>query len=306
MRLSFSSSSSSIGGLQVAASDRSPKTAVVDRSIGDILRGACDLSETQVEQILEYQRTHGLRFGAAAVALDFISDDDVLWALSQQFHYPYAPEAQHLKNPELVIASDPFSDQAEVFRDLCSQIAMTAPEPGRPRRAYSVVSPNAGDGKSFMAANLAVAFSQIGGRTLLVDADMRSPRQHEIFGIEGASGLSSILAGRAESDVIHSVPNLPSMFVMPVGVVPPNPMELLQRPSFNLLMQELLNKFDHVVVDTPALARGADARVIAARCGAAIAVGRQDVTDMGAMGRLVSELTVGGRTQLIGVVMNTH
>ena len=304
MRVSFSKASAT---MQVISDRDRPATSttVLDRSIGDIFRGAHKLTVDQSEQVVAHQEQHGVRFGAAAVALGFINEDDVLWALSQQFHYPYAPESQRHENPELVIASDPFGERAEVFRDLCSQISMSAAEPGRPRRAFAVVSPDSGDGKSYTAANLAVAFSQIGGRTVLVDADMRSPRQHEIFGIGSDAGLSTLLAGRTKLDVLHSVHNLPSLFVLPVGIVPPNPMELLQRSAFNLLMQELLTKFDHVVVDTPALARGADARVISARCGAAIAVGRKDTTDMASMNRLVGELRA-GRTQLLGVVMNEH
>ena len=92
---------------------------------------------------------------------------------------------------------------------------------------------------------------------------------------------------------------------MPVGSVPPNPMELLQRPAFGLLMQELLSKFDHVVVDTPAFTRGADARVIAARCGASIAVGRQGTTRMDAMDKVIGAMN-SGRSRLAGVVMNAH
>ena len=278
-----------------------------DRSMGDLLRKARGLSQVQVNEIVAYQHESGLRFGQAAVALKLVSDDDVLWALSQQFHYPYAPQGRSDRYPELVAAADPFSPEAEVFRDLCSQVSMNhvAGATGRKPLALSVVSPNVGDGKTFLAANLAVAFSQVGGRTLLVDADMRTPRQHSVFGVSSAVGLSTVLAGRAEANVIQSVPDLPSLFVMPVGSVPPNPMELLQRPAFALLMQELLSKFDHVVVDTPAFARGADARVIAARCGASIAVGRQGTTRMDAMDKLIGALNA-GRSRLAGVVMNTH
>lgn len=278
-----------------------------DRSMGDLLRKARGLSQVQVNEIVAYQHESGLRFGQAAVALKLVSDDDVLWALSQQFHYPYAPQGRSDRYPELVAAADPFSPEAEVFRDLCSQVSMNhvAGTTGRRPLALSVVSPNVGDGKTFLAANLAVAFSQVGGRTLLVDADMRTPRQHSVFGVSSAVGLSTVLAGRAEANVIQSVPDLPSLFVMPVGSVPPNPMELLQRPAFALLMQELLSKFDHVVVDTPAFARGADARVIAARCGASIAVGRQGTTRMDAMDKLIGALNA-GRSRLAGVVMNTH
>jgi len=278
-----------------------------DRSMGDLLRKARGLSQVQVNQIVAYQHESGLRFGQAAVELKLVSDDDVLWALSQQFHYPYAPQGRSDRYPELVAAADPFSPEAEVFRDLCSQVSMNhvAGSAGRRPLALSVVSPNVGDGKTFLAANLAVAFSQVGGRTLLVDADMRTPRQHSVFGVSSAVGLSTVLAGRAEANVIQSVPDLPSLFVMPVGSVPPNPMELLQRPAFALLMQELLSKFDHVVVDTPAFARGADARVIAARCGTSLAVGRQGTTRMDAMDKLIGALNA-GRSRLAGVVMNAH
>jgi chain length determinant protein tyrosine kinase EpsG len=288
-------------------SEQAGDASLHDRSMGDLLRKARGLSQAQVNQIVAYQHESGLRFGQAAVALKLVSDDDVLWALSQQFHYPYAPQGRSDRYPELVAAADPFSPEAEVFRDLCSQVSMThaAGATGRRPLALSVVSPDVGDGKTFLAANLAVAFSQVGGRTLLVDADMRTPRQHSVFGVGSAAGLSTVLAGRAEANVIQSVPDLPSLFVMPVGSVPPNPMELLQRPAFALLMQELLSKFDHVVVDTPAFARGADARVIAARCGASIAVGRQGTTRMSAMDKLIGALAA-GPSRLAGVVMNTH
>lgn len=274
-----------------------------DRSIGDIIRQAKRLSDEQIEQILLFQRKHGLRFGEAAVALKLATNDDVLWALSQQFHYPYSPEGRQHRNEELVVAADPFSDQAEAFRELRSQLMMGVLGPDEPRRALAVVSPDIGDGKTFIAANMAVAFSQLGGRTLLVDVDMRTPRQHKVFGVENGSGLSNILSGRSERNVIHQVRNLPSLFVLPVGSVPPNPLELVQRPAFSLLMHELLRKFDYVVVDTPAAVHGADARVVAAKCGAALAVGRKGKSSMKAMQGLLKGLAK-GPAKVAGVVMN--
>lgn len=277
--------------------------ALRDRSIGDIFRQAKHLTDEQIEQILLFQRKRGLRFGEAAVALELATHDDVLWALSQQFHYPYAPEGRKQRNAELVVAADPFSDQAESFRELRSQLMMGVLAPEEPRRALAVVSPDIGDGKTFIAANMAVAFSQLGGRTVLVDVDMRTPRQHRVFGIENGSGLSGILSGRTERNVIHQVRNLPSLFVLPVGSVPPNPLELVQRPAFSLLMHELLRKFDYVVVDTPAAVHGADARVVASKCGAALAVGRKGKSTMKAMQALVKGLSKSS-AKVAGVVMN--
>ncbi|MEP6875373.1 MAG: polysaccharide biosynthesis tyrosine autokinase [Burkholderiales bacterium] len=280
-------------------------TPVLDRSIGDFIRQVRELSDAQIDEILAYQHTHGLRFGEAAVALKLASRDDVLWALSQQFHYPYAPSDGTGINPELVAAVDPFSVQTEAVRDIRSQLMLGVMAPDQPRRALAVLSPNVGDGKSFFAANLAIAFSQLGARTLLVDADMRTPRQHQLFDIPNETGLSSILVGRPETSVIHLVPNLPSLFVLPVGMLPPNPLELLQRPSFSLLLQELLTKFDHIVVDTPASTHGSDSRVVAAKCGVAMVIGRRGESRMKAVNGLINEVTRGS-AKFAGVVINNH
>jgi protein-tyrosine kinase len=177
--------------------------------------------------------------------------------------------------------------------------------PEEPRRALAVVSPESGDGKTFFAANLAVVLSQLGGRTLLIDADMRGPRQHEVFELESNSGLSGILSGRAETNVIKPIQDLPSLFVLPVGITPPNPLELVERPAFGLLIRELLNKFDHVVVDTPAAAYGSDANVIAARCGAALVVARQGKSRVSRLQDLVAALS-GSPAKLAGVIMNEY
>lgn len=277
--------------------------AVHDRSIGDIIRDTRSLTAEQVERILAYQREKGTRFGEAAVALGFISTDDVLFALSQQFHYPYAPEDRRNLSPELVALNQPFSDRAEGFRAIRSQVVMRLFSDGAAHTPVAVVSPDMGDGKTYFAANLAVTLAQLGGRTLLVDADLRGPRQHEVFSLENASGLSSILLGRGETQVIQQVQGVPSLFVLPVGVTPPNPLELVARPAFGLLMRELSTKFDHVIVDTPAASHGSDYGVIAAKCGAALIVARKDASRIGALQELVASLSA-SPTKIAGVVMN--
>lgn len=278
--------------------------AVHDRSIGDIIRELRNLSAEQVENVLAYQRQHGVRFGEAAVALGFVTQDDVLYALSQQFHYPYAPEEQRKGSPELVALNQPFSLQAEAFRALRSQVVMRVWGEKEPRSALAVISADRGDGKTFFAANLAVALAQLGGgRTLLVDADLRSPRQHEVFKLDNRSGLSSILSGRADKDVIRQVASVPSLFVLAGGTTPPNPLELVERPAFGLLIRELASKFDHVVVDTPAASNGADASVIAARCGAAVVIARKNESRVSSLQDLMTSLA-GTPARLAGVVVN--
>ena len=232
-----------------------------------------------------------------------VSADDVLFALSQQFHYPYAPEERRSLSPELVALNQPFSVQAEAFRATRSQLMMRLFADGEPRHSLAVISPDVGDGKTFFSANLAVTLAQLGGRTLLVDADMRGPRQHEVFKLENRSGLSGILSGRSDSHVIQQVLGVPSLFVLPVGITPPNPLELVERPAFGLLMRELATKFDHVVVDTPAAVHGSDAYVIAARCGAALLIARKDGSRLNMLQDLVDSFA-GTPAKLAGVVVN--
>ena len=278
--------------------------AVQDRSIGDIIRELRNLSAEQVQSVLSHQRQHGVRFGEAAVALGFVTQDDVLYALSQQFHYPYAPEEQRKGSPELVALNQPFSLQAEAFRALRSQVVMRVWGDKQPRTALAVISADHGDGKTFFAANLAVALAQLGGgRTLLVDADLRSPRLHEVFKLDNRTGLSGILSGRSDTDVIRQVASVPSLFVLAAGTTPPNPLELVERPAFGLLMRELASKFDHIVVDTPAASSGADASVIAARCGAAVVIARKNESRVAALQDLMASLA-GTPAHLAGVVVN--
>lgn len=276
---------------------------VQDRSIGALISQTRNLSAEQVEKILAHQRQHGVRFGEAAVNLGYASTDDVLFALAQQFHYPYAPDENKQLSNELVALTKPFSNQAEAFRATRSQLIMRMNGETEPKRALAVVSAESGDGKSYFCANLAVTLAQLGGRTLLVDADMRNPRQHEIFKLNNSEGLSAVLSGRGGSQVIQQISGVPSLFVLPVGITPPNPLELLERPAFGLLVRELLSKFDHVVVDTPAASFGADAAVIGSRCGAALVLARKNQSKLGALQDLVASFEH-SPAKLLGVIVN--
>lgn len=276
---------------------------VLDRPIGEILREKAQWNAEQVKSILGYMQSHGVRFGDAAIALGLATQDDVLQALSEQFGYPYADEERRKHSPELIALNQPFSSQAEAFRAIRSQVMMRVFNEDQQKRALAVVSPDSGDGKSFFSANLAVTLAQTGGRTLLVDADLRGPRQHEVFNLDNSAGLSSVLAGRIDSQVVQQVAGVPSLFVMPVGVTPPNPLELIERPAFGMLMRELVLKFDHVIVDTPAAVYGADALAIAARCGAVLIVARQNKSRVGTLQQLVNSLSQ-STARMAGVIMN--
>jgi len=287
------------------ASNQIDDSLASERLIGAILGRKVELGPARVDQILTYAREHGVRFGAAAVALRLVTQDQVLHALSEQFGYLYASEDRRKLMPELVGLNQPFSLQAEAVREIRSQVMMRVFTGVKPRPALAVVSPSSRDGKTFFSANLAVALAQVGGRTLIVDADLRGPRQHLVFNVENTTGLSSVLAGHVDSKVIQQVPETPNLFIMPVGITPPNPLELIERPTFGILLRELTSKFDYVVVDTPAAVYGVDAQVIAARCGAALVVARKNESRVGALQKLVSALS-DSTARMAGVIVNEY
>lgn len=271
--------------------------------IGRLLIQAGRLTEAQVERALEYGRAKRIRFGEAAVRLRLVAPVDVLEALSKQFHYPYAGRpAGSFGNGELVAATNPFGNQAEAFRALRDELIEVLP--GEEHRALAVVSPGAGDGKTYVAANLAVSFAQLGARTALMDADMRRPRQHRLFGVDCTVGLSTALAGRSDRFVVQPVAELPGLYLLPAGPVPPNPLELLQSPAFQSLIEDMLERFDRVVLDTPATERGADGRIIAG-AGAALVIARKHQSSIAALQTLVASLSR-RPVKIAGVLMNEH
>lgn len=270
-------------------------------SLGDILRRQCQLGDDEVARIMALQAERGLRFGDAAVALRLVKAEDVAQALARQFNYACttAQAAPHLA--ELAAAVDPHGDKAEVFRDLRAQILLRPG--GAEPAALAVVSPCPGDGRTHVAANLAVVFSQMGQRTVLVDANLRAPRLHALFDLPARPGLTALLADRQVAGELDRIDALPNLHVLQVGAPPPNPQELVQRESFRTLLRELTRKFDRVVVDTPAAQGAADARVIATACTQALVVGRRDHSGTRELRELVEGLRE-RRVDLVGVVMN--
>jgi receptor protein-tyrosine kinase len=171
-------------------------------------------------------------------------------------------------------------------------------------KTLAVVSAERNEGRSFTAANLAVVFSQLGERTLLIDADLRNPRQHQLFHLENKLGLSSVLAGRAElTQSVVRIPGLIDLSVLPAGAIPPNPQELLSRPLFNALMATVQGLYDIVVVDTPAGIQMADAQAIAARTRGVLVVARKDISMAPCVRTIVKSLQHAGVT-VVGTVLN--
>ena len=154
-----------------------------------------------------------------------------------------------------------------------------------------------------MAANLAIVFSQLGERTLLIDADLRTPRQHELFNLGRGAGLSDLLAGRANAQAVVRITSLVDLSVLPAGAVPPNPQELLGRPAFAELLRSSNSYYDVVIIDTPAAKEYADAQTVAARAGAALMLARKNQSSMSDIAELSQNVQHSGAT-IVGSVLN--
>ena len=265
-----------------------------DRCIGAILVEEGKLTQREVEKVLERQRKEKVRFGEAAVRLGYLSEDDVRFALARQYDMPHFTPASEGPSRELVAAFAPFHPRTEEMRALRTQLMIRWYRPDEGRKSLVVASPEPGEGRSYVAANLAIAFSQLGARTLLVDADMRNARQHRIFGLPETQGLSTLLAGRSDHKSTFPVPGMSRLSVLPAGPLPPNPQELLSRPVFAGLMKDLQAVYDVVVIDSPPARHYADTQSITYRAGDALIVARKNHTAVASTQKVIRELAASG------------
>ncbi len=285
------------GDLDIAGPLREPA-----QPIGAMLVQAGCLSQQDADRILDYQNRAALPFGEAGIALGLLDVEDVQHALAMQFgDARFPPDAS--PSPELVAATHPDSEAVEHLRALRSQLMLRWFENDERHAALAVVSPGHGDGRSYIAANLAVLFAQLGKRTLLIDADLRRPRQHQIFKLGGRTGLSAVLAGRAGWEALIEVKPVPGLWLLPAGARPPNPQELLARSGFSKLIAAMRSSYDVILVDTPAAAHCADTNTIAARAGAALMLACRNKSSAAGLASLSDNLREFGVT-IVGAVLN--
>jgi protein-tyrosine kinase len=277
-----------------------------DRTIGAILIEEGRLTAREADKVAAAQEKEHLRFGEAALRLGLITEDDLRSAVAKQYDLPHLlPSNSSTISSELIAAYEPFHPRAEEMRALRTQLLIRWFNPGGRRRVLAVVSPGAGEGRSYVAANLAVVFSQIGERTLLIDADLRSPRQHTIFNVSDRIGLTAVLSGRADRNAIVPAPGFVGLSILPAGAVPPNPQELLSRMSFDTLLKEMQNRYDVIVVDTPPASAYADAQNIVFRAGSAIVIARQNHTRVDDTNRVMRDMADTG-ARVVGTVINNY
>lgn len=271
-----------------------------DANIGKLLQDAGKLKSQDMERVLKLQQKENLRFGEAALKLGLVTDADVRQALSHQFEYPNISAADAKLAPDLIAATEPYGKEAETLRSLRSTLLLRWFHDGR--KTLAVGSARAEDGASYLAANLAVLFAQMGRKVLLIDANMRQQHQHRIFNLGNGVGLSDVLAERVPSMQVHTIKPFQTLSVLPAGSPPPNPAELLARPSFGALLAGLETTYDIILIDTAPAQFSSDFQLVTARSGGMLLAARRNVSRLAALADLKEKIIFSG-AEVVGAVV---
>jgi len=202
---------------------------------------------------------------------------------------------------QLILAHDQDNPRSERLRALRTELLLLNEET-RGANIVAVLSPCAGEGRSQLAAELAIAFAQLGRRTLLVDADLRSPRQHVLFGSTNELGLANTIAN-FQKPVYHPVVGLPQMHLLTAGPVPPNPLELLSDGRFEKLVAEWRNNYEFLVFDTPPISKCADGIAVATLAGRVLVLSRAQHTSYQSTREMLRRLAT-TQSKILGAVLN--
>lgn len=254
------------------------------RRLGALLVRSGRLSTDDAERVMDLQRREGWRFGEAALRLKLISERELRRALYRQYGVPAADANGGRLAESLVAVRRPSHAGTDQLRELRTQLLIRwlhrhdiVSEGGKP---LVITSPGRNEGRSYVASNLAVLFAQLGERTLLIDADLRHPAQQRLFGVADRAGLSALLDGRAEVDrhVLHAIPGIPNLRLLPAGAPPPNPLELLSRHALRSALTALRREFDVILIDSPPAMDYPDAAALSFIAGHAVLLARHDRT----------------------------
>lgn len=271
---------------------------VAGLSVGSLLAVAVDFRDHRIRGLLDLERALA-SFGVPVLGqLPLLAPDTRLGVANARAQRRQRDLYSHLY---------PQSLMAERCRGIRTSLAFAQGTDAL--RTLMVTSPNSSEGKSSTAMNLALSFCQASKRVVLIDADMRRPRIHQVFPSprekEGA-GLAALLSGTATMDevILDAPDDAPtSLKIIPCGALPANPAELLDTPAFRRVLSELRDRFDIVLVDTPPVLPVTDPLIIAREVDGVILVTRCEATTRGEVQRSLAQLAKGD-TNLLGVVLN--
>jgi capsular exopolysaccharide synthesis family protein len=161
---------------------------------------------------------------------------------------------------ELITHGHPKSMLSEAYRNIRTSILLSFSE--KPPKKIIITSPNPGEGKTTTVINTGIALSQTGAQVIIVDADMRKPRIHKIFNGGNGTGLSNFLSGHVELESIVKETEIPNLYYIPAGPIPPNPSELISSSLFKNMVGSLEERFVHIILDSPPVLGFADSIIL--------------------------------------------
>ncbi|MGC4081063.1 MAG: polysaccharide biosynthesis tyrosine autokinase [Vicinamibacterales bacterium] len=212
------------------------------------------------------------------------------------------PKVSRDKDASAPLLSGPVAPNfAEALKTVRTNVLFSSADEGL--RSVAVTSAGPGEGKSVVAANLAIALAQSGQRVLLVDADMRRPRIHEMFDISQEPGLSNVLTGNAKTSDALRQTSVPGLWVLASGYIPPNPAELLGSRRYLDFTAALDKHFDWAIVDTPPVLAVTDSAVAGRHASGVVFVVASDKTSRHAAREALAQLDSAG-VHVVGSVLN--
>jgi succinoglycan biosynthesis transport protein ExoP len=212
-----------------------------------------------------------------------------------------ALNAKQFDNVYPLISGNAPPNFGEAFRDLRTNVLFSSADGGS--RSIVVTSTGPGEGKSLVAANLAISLAQATQRVLLLDADLRKPQVHDIFQVSQQPGLSNLLVGDAKASESVRKTDTPGLWVLTSGRIPPNPAELLGSQRFKELLVSVKEHFDWVIVDSPPVMAVTDARLVAQQATGVLFVVGAEMTSWHAAKRALDHLEY-VQARFVGAVLN--
>lgn len=306
-----------------APSPQMDASFVAEKDLRAELISRFNLSADDIEKIYASMSPNDLGFSDAALRLGYVTHDEVTEALAGARDL-FAPEASSAvenalrkissdrrvvvrdgeplnAGSRLAAVQDPYHPRAEKLRALRTELLLLN-ETSRGAHMVPVLSPDPGEGRSQLAAELAISFAQLSRRTLLVDADMRKPGQHLLFGSDNQYGLSRAIS-MGEKPLFHPVIGLPALRVLTAGPATPNPLELLSDGRFEKLFSEWRNAYEFIVIDTPPAAEFADALAIATMAGRVLLVSRAQHSSYQTTKSMLRRLET-TQSKILGAILN--
>ena len=228
--------------------------------------------------------------------------DLVFLGLIPRISVDEATSTRNGASKDLFVLDHPKSSIAECCRAIRTNLLFMTPD--RPAKTLLITSAAPQEGKTTTAVNLAITLAQSGQRVLLVDTDMRRPRLHRAFGIAAnGDGISRAILG--DGDVLHMVreTEIPNLWLLPCGALPPNPAELMHANRFKQIVDRLAEQYDRVIFDSPPVGAVTDAAILARLTHGTVLVAKSGVTTKETL-RVAKRLLSDGNVNLLGCILN--